>query len=290
MHLGAHKTASTHLQASLNAASVDLAEAGVRFYGPDYLRKSGRTLPGMFGLTEAAPRRAAPDQMRFLAKEGCRIVFSEENFWGPLTEGNGRIPLPLYPRADDRVAAFAKAVAPVPVDLFIAIRDPASFVTSAYSQVMMSGHIEPFRAFRAANPFRRIGWAELIGRMSKQSGIRSLTVWRYEDYAAVFDQIIGRMVGRQAAASVAPLARYAHRSLSAVAVKATLAARGTGKGRELALSARARFPVAPDGSGRFDPYSAEDRAASARLYAAQIAKIAAMPGVTLLGRPDTPGN
>jgi len=190
LHIGAHKTASTHLQASLNAAALDLAAAGVRFYGPDYLRKQGRTLPQMFGLAEAEARRPAPDQARFLAKDGHRIVLSEENFCGPLHDGRGQMAIPLYPLAEARVGALVHALNPLPVDLFVAIRDPARFVTSAYSQMLMGGHVMPFRAFRAANPFRRIGWAALIGRLRAVPGLRSLTVWQYEDYSATFGQIV----------------------------------------------------------------------------------------------------
>jgi len=286
LHIGAHKTASTHLQASLNAAALDLAAAGVRFYGPDYLRKQGRTLPQMFGLAEAEARRPAPDQARFLAKDGHRIVLSEENFCGPLHDGRGQMAIPLYPLAEARVGALVHALNPLPVDLFVAIRDPARFVTSAYSQMLMGGHVMPFRAFRAANPFRRIGWAALIGRLRAVPGLRSLTVWQYEDYSATFGQIVSGLVGADAAAVVAPQARHAHRSLSARAVRATLASHKAGDAGDLALIARNRFPASSDGSDRFDPFSPDDHAASERLYAAQVAKIAAMPGVTLLSPPN----
>jgi hypothetical protein len=287
LHIGAHKTASTHLQGSLNAAALDLADCGVRFYGPDYLRIEGRSLPAMFGLAQnSAPRRPPAQQLNFLAKDGHRVLFSEENFCGLLHDGAGGMPIPLYPMAEERLLRLVDVLAPVPVDAFIAIRSPARFVTSAYSQTLMGGHVMPFRAFRAANPFRRIGWAAYVERLRAVAGLRGLTVWRYEDYAQVFDQIVSALAGEVAAAMVQPRPKPAHRSLSARAVKFVLSRRKAGDAGDLALIARNRFPASSDGSDRFDPFSPDDHAASERLYAAQVAKIAAMPGVTLLSPPN----
>ena len=58
VHLGAHKTATTHLQHSLGRARADLRRHGVAYFGPDLLRGRLR-LPQL-----AAAKPAQPDALR----------------------------------------------------------------------------------------------------------------------------------------------------------------------------------------------------------------------------------
>ena len=159
LHIGAHKTASSHLQNVLYRNREMLSDEGVRVYGPGYLRIQGRNLAAMFGLSwseSPPPRRKPHDQLKFLAKGRARLVFTEENFVGQLVDTNGRTTLPLYPSGPARVAEIVEKWAPVETQLFVAIRNPASFMASAYSQALFGGaNIGP-RTFRARNDWRQV--------------------------------------------------------------------------------------------------------------------------------------
>ena len=50
LHVGAHKTATTHLQNSLADAAMALAAVGVMFYGPRDFRWGKPTLQTRFGI------------------------------------------------------------------------------------------------------------------------------------------------------------------------------------------------------------------------------------------------
>jgi len=109
LHLGAHKTASTHLQHALKAHEEQLIDAGVRFYGPQYLRERDRSIPQMFGVgTAATTGRSAPLQLEFLAKDADRVILSEENFLGKLFDERGVVGEQLYPLADMRINGLSQ--------------------------------------------------------------------------------------------------------------------------------------------------------------------------------------
>ncbi|MEL6685770.1 MAG: hypothetical protein AAFQ00_10775, partial [Pseudomonadota bacterium] len=103
-HIGAHKTATSHLQRSLLRAGDALAAAGVRYYGPDYFRLPGHSIQALFGFRPGTKgggaMRPAAEQLALLQQDGHRIVLSEENFIGPLNQPHGRGMRHRYKSAD----------------------------------------------------------------------------------------------------------------------------------------------------------------------------------------------
>lgn len=284
LHLGAHKTASTHLQRSIGAA--DLPDA-VRFVGPQGLRGKGRSLPERFGFP-LDPKRQPPSPvdparaLAQLAQGAARLVLSEESFAGKLQTGWGRIPNPLYHAAPDRVARLVKALQSAGVahiDLCLAIRDPATFLTSAYSQVLHGRRMIAADKFRAKNPFELIDWHDYVTRLRGVPGISSLTIWRYEDHAAVFDKITQALVGQ----AVAPLPEVVQPRMSQAAMDAAMLAKEFGVGG-VARDAALALPITPQNPA-FTLYDSYAQLRSDAFYAAQCAAIAAERGVTFLHAP-----
>jgi len=270
LHVGAHKTATTHLQTSIAASQRALAEHGVQFYGPTVLRADGLSL--LSRLDEAS---VSDD----LVQGADRLVISEENFMGTLHVREGAIPKPLYRFGQDRVAQLAKKLAPNGLELFLALRDPADFLGSAYSQVLMGGTVMPFEAFRAANPLDKVDWLYLVRRLSKVAGVKQITIWRYEDYLPLFDQICADMLG--VAGVVKPVPKRVHQGLSGLAVETMIKWHLAGETGPLALLARDTHPISPDVPA-FNGFDDADRAASAAKYDHQIAQIEAIPNVRFL--------
>jgi hypothetical protein len=66
----AHKAVTTHLQRSLLAQQQALSEAGIRYYGPDKLRRPNKGLGDIFGLdvyvNSRKPTRSGADQADFM--------------------------------------------------------------------------------------------------------------------------------------------------------------------------------------------------------------------------------
>ncbi len=286
-HVGAHKTATTHLQKTIRRVLDPLAEEGVRFYGPENFRMPGRTIPALFGFQagkdKPLPKRLPNEQLALMAKDAQRIVFSEENFIGPLNSPNGLGLKRRYKPAGERLGAFAAAIGQE-IDVFLAIRRPTGFMNSAYCQMLLGGQVRPLGEYLRRNPLSGVDWVDLVARIRATPGVGQCIVWRYEDYRPLFEQITALMLGEAAAKLVPTVDRPINAGLSAAAVAEILHREGTGDMRDIAKETRVLLPVA-DGYPPFDAFSAEDHAISDQRYMDQVRTIAQMPGVTLL-RPS----
>lgn len=284
LHIGVHKTATTHLQFSLGNSHEALLACGVRYYGPDYLRQRSRSIDQMFGLDQSGKaRRSTTEQIAFLAKGDRRILFSEENTSGLLFDSQGDVLVPPYADCAGNVARLAERLdsAGVALDIYVALRSPASFLTSCYSQALMARNFRPPAEYVAHNRPSALDWTALVAALAALPHKRSLHVWRYEDYKEIFPQIVVAMAGPEAGAVVSPVDGVVHQGLSARALDALLEARDTGSGWLTPLRARRLHPVGPD-SPPFVLYGPEEIRRDEARYAAQIASIAAMPGVSMI--------
>jgi hypothetical protein len=287
LHIGAHKTGSSHLQKVIYENRVMLSDAGIRCYGPGFLRKRGCNLAAMFGMSWSKgplPNRTPHEQLAYLAKGNNRLVFSEENFVETLSDKNGRVSLPIYPLAIERVTELVAAWAPIKPQLFLAVRNPATFLASAYSQVLFgSVYIEP-RQYRARNDWRKIDWADYITKLRTITGVSDIYVWRQEDYDLTHRLILRRMLRWQAGGRIETIKGRVHQSLSAHAVRQTLAWAQDGETGHLAAKSRKLFPISADNKA-FGLYAAETLVRAGQVYDAQMAQIEAMDGVTVLQPP-----
>jgi len=263
-----------------------LADEGIRVYGPGYLRQKGRSLDAMFNLSwseSPRPRRTRLEQLRFLAKGYKRLVFTEENFVGVLTDKQGRVTLPLYPIGAERVAELVRAWAPLQPQLFVAVRNPASFMASAYSQALYGGAYVGPRTFRARNDWRKVNWASYIQELRDIPGVGTIFVWRQEDYEASQRLILRRLLRWRVGGKVAISNERLHEGLSAAAVRQTLAWVAEGRDGDLARDARAAFPI-NDENKRFDLYAASTIQDATQLYAEQMARIEVLEDVRVLSK------
>ena len=296
LHLGAHKTATTHLQHSIHAARRQLDGAGVRFFGPPALRQPGTRIEARFDLPfnprkSVADHRPAREVLAEMMDGGTRLVLSEENFIGSLFDRRypgpfHSLPVPLYPDAALRLAALAARVAPDRgLDLCLGIRDPAGFLNSAYGLVLQAGSGVDMDGFKRRNPLFDIDWVHLVRRLRQAEGVGRVTVWRHEDYRPMFDRVVAALVG-EGVGPIRPVARVVNPGLSTKAVAVALECRATGASGPVVQQARDSFPVGSENPPH-DGFDAEEHALSAEFYAAQVAELAQMDGVTLL-RPDGP--
>ena len=277
LHLGAHKTASTHLQQSI-AAAGDLP--GVAFWGPPELRLPGASIAARFALAEGASEAKTRAMLLAMAKGQPRLVLSDENFAGGLQTGWGRIPMPPYPKAQNRLAALAAMIARAggpQIDVCLGIRDPAQFLTSAYSQILHGKRVVFPQKYLDKNPLNGVDWADYVARLRAVQGVGSLTVWRHEDYGAAFSQICRILVGDP---NVAAAPGRSQRRLSQRALDAVLLAKEIDMPNMVAEAAQ-EYPLS-DVDRPFTLYSSDEMTLSQDLYAAQCKAIATMPQVTFL--------
>ncbi|MCA1774695.1 MAG: hypothetical protein LC676_03540 [Loktanella sp.] len=280
-HIGAHKTATTHLQRSIGNHRESLRDRGVAFFGPRDLRDAHPTLGQRFGIAPNAGRQVTPLQAmaeRDKMLDGAsRLVLSEENFIGGINNKWGRMSVPLYRNAQARLTDLTTKIAPQGMTLALGVRHPAALASSAYVQHLMAGGRTGLRRLQPHLDVMAIDWVDLLQRLSGVAGVSRLYVWRHEDYDRVFDQITRLLLG-DAAEGIDPVEGRVHMGLSHAAVahiNANL------REPDIVATARARFPIC-DTHPPFSIFGAAEIEKGGRLYDAQVQRIADLPKITLL--------
>ncbi|WP_371158423.1 hypothetical protein [Jannaschia sp. 2305UL9-9] len=210
IHLGAHKTATTHLQDALSARKDALQGDGV-FYLPHAearpllqfrdvplspLMRLRRRLAGetwwpdrAFGSARHA-RACATELVSVIgarAETAHRVVLSEENLLGRLRS----VFTGDYFAGSPRLNLLGDLATRVPVHLYLAVRPLDTFLPSAYAQALRTlpadrlNFPETVARVQAHPP----SWADLAQAICDRVPRAHLTIWEYGAYAAHGDAI-----------------------------------------------------------------------------------------------------
>jgi hypothetical protein len=287
IHIGAHKTATTHLQRTLLAARGQLLERGIDYLPLPALRKSGfadsvRRMadipPWVLGMGAPFVRRYIRLRLAPLRQGPSRVLMSEENLLG--RSGDALRP-ELYAGAERIGAVLSKLRGTADVAIFLTVRSPETFLPSAYAQHLRaapppSGGFDAIRSRVVADP---PSWYDLVTRLLAAGPKLPLRVWRYEDYAANREAILRELCGCDPG-TVPEIPTPAHtRSPGAAAIR-----RVEALPRDLPRKTwRERVSEIFDSAGpdepRFHPFSEREAELLRASYARDIARIEAL-------RPD----
>lgn len=291
VHIGAHKTASTHLQMAMRRAGERLKGRGVAYFGPGALRRHGLGVPEYLSAGSEDPDHAERIRTGLARRpdQPCdRLVLSDENLLGNAHNVELIHTARLYPRGPARLARLAPLLPAGQVVLALAIRNPAAFLVSAYAQRLMSGRLQTYSDYTQGLDPARLSWADLIERVQAALPGAACHVWRYEDYPANAPEVLRILLG-EAAPVARPVPGIAHPGLSARAHAAlmaeapALAARGEEAIRERVGALRETWPKDARNPG-LQPHDPATLARAAASYAADYARIGALPGVHTLWR------
>jgi hypothetical protein len=137
LHVGVHKTATTHMQASLRLSRARLNAAGVSYWDPKTLRAGGSDVADHMRLAEG---RFASGVQQMLDGHD-RLLISEENMLRlPCKMGEGPSSV-LYERGHQLIAQMGQGALEQQVDVAISLRDYAGYFRSLYTQTLMGGGI-----------------------------------------------------------------------------------------------------------------------------------------------------
>lgn len=288
IHLGAHKTATTHAQNTLTAIRPRLVARGVDPIPLPAVRAAGLAnalterrvatrLPLLRGLVAKrllseilAPLRAGPET----------VVLSEEKLIGAPRKVFSE---PFYPMIEHIVPTLATLGGRAEVTLFLSIRSFDAQLASTYAQELRV--LPPpeggFDAIRARVVARPPSWFELARRIRKAAPGAPLRIWRQEDYRDHGRAILSGLVGCDTGALPDLPDPVRTRSPSLEAIRAAEALP-----RDLASDKRRRlvdeiFASAGPGT-RFRPFSAAETAMFRAAYEADVARINALdPGIMM---------
>ncbi|MGA0617701.1 hypothetical protein [Paracoccus sp. KR1-242] len=284
IHLGAHKTASTHLQYSLRQVRDRLAQAGLFYADPGTLRD---VLPLSQALArgEGCPAELSCRRQFQAAREGfADLLISEENILG----GTHRSKIysqrgTLYPRAPHRLRRVIDMAGGGPATLYLALRDPAGFHVSAFALQLSEGNEIELDAYMGGRDPARAPWSGLVKRLKQVEGVGRIVVWRYEDYAALRPELLARLLPEGMAGSV-PEPEPRNVSITQPGYDwfvAQAMADNQADLRDLFRQARQKFPRRK-GHPRLRLLDEAAHERSAGCYRAEIEALARMPGVELL--------
>lgn len=186
LHLGAHKTATTHLQLTLNIVRHQLKAKGTDYIPLGELRDATDPVLKQERYFRAMKFRRA---LRPLLNGSRSVILSEENFLGYPYQGCS---FPPYQGAGERLDVIRKLGGDFVV--FLSVRHPAQFAASIYAEAMRHDpnkvSLEGVRRdwLDGGSP-----WLALLETIAAR--FPDVRVWRYEDYrehrAAITEAVTG---------------------------------------------------------------------------------------------------
>lgn len=188
LHTGAHFTEEERLMKCLLRNKGDFSKRGVSVPGPSQYRRLLRdTLNALRGRQ---PTPEARDILLDDILEGTRperAILSNAHFFGaPRACVRQGI---LYPNAAERLGQFETIFAQDTVELFLALRNPATFLPAVFDHspkeeiTEFIGDVDP----------RSILWSDLISDLRARVPNVQITCWCNEDAPLIWAQIIREM-------------------------------------------------------------------------------------------------
>ena len=280
IHAGAHKTASTHLQNRVLENENLVVKSGCSYLGPEKIRDQFGT------LWRALGRSDTPDEQKrklaALAAGQPRLVISEENIIGGFKDlMNGPNRAILYPIAVERLARLAQLVAPNPLHIAMAVREPSSYYVSVYNQLLLSGRFQTWERFSKGLDPTAVKWSDILRPIAEIPGVAAVSIWRYEDYHRLLPQILNTLLGQPRPDIPLHMEKRMHEGLSERAVQACCTWHAAGYGGRLGAVAREDFPVS-DAYPKFSPWPEALMRESRAAYGRDIEALGRAGNITVL--------
>lgn len=194
LHIGAHRTGSTAFQRILAKNAGVLARDGTVVWGPDELRPRRHFyLPVKDDFEPGAQAAFARDLAGVRAD---RLVISEENMLG-----NMRLNLldrAFYPDVLRRMAAYGGLIGLAPRRIGLAIRDYASYWSSAYLYTLPRHRLPEFGALKPDILRLTRGWLDILHELRGLFPTAEIMVWPLEAVKDRMRDMVARFLDRPA--------------------------------------------------------------------------------------------
>lgn len=256
LHIGAHRTGTTSLQAYIRSHLGRLRDSGIAFWGPLRTRKGLFTgIQHTPGLGVQAARRARGRillQMDKAARSGVQtLVISDENMMGSVRMNmrKGR----LYPDVGERLSRYMCAFDGRVDKVVMSVRGLDTYWASAIAYGVARGHALPDADFTASIAMHTRTWRDVVGDVACAVPHAAIEVIPFEVSAGHPDKYLAACTGQPA--PDAHTAEWLNRAPSAAQLRALLVERGEDAN------------AVPQMQGRWTPFDAQARAALREAYA-----------------------
>ncbi|MDP5220316.1 hypothetical protein Q5Y75_24295 [Ruegeria sp. 2205SS24-7] len=187
---GAHSTEHERLLKCLQGNADGFAQRGVVIPPPRRYRPHLKTALEMMENAEPAPDiRSRLVETLLSGGEKDRVLLSNTHFFGTQREAFGDDC--FYPLAPQRAANLRRMFAEDQMEIFMAIRNPASFLPAA----MVNSSKSRISGLMKKLDLAELRWSELFERMHAAVPDVTITVWCNEDSPLIWSQILREMAG-----------------------------------------------------------------------------------------------
>ncbi|MEQ8897681.1 MAG: glycosyltransferase family 2 protein [Roseovarius sp.] len=286
LHGGFHKTATTYIQKLLEDNEAWLGGQSVYVVPHQKLRKHV-TFPSQLDafrqLKISRRTKFSEEELQGfadaffaepLALRPKRMILSDENLPGLpghcVTSGG------LYQYRKTFFRSFAKRI-PLPVtDAFFAVRNYADFFASSYVEYLRAATATTSGKMITPEEMRRNvlaslpTWQAVLADFAEAFPETRVHVWRFEDFRALRDEVLGLFCGEgvdvrrlKDMEDAKPRPTASRRAVEELVLISEL--EGAGAMSERARAVQEQFPLNEE-NGKFDPWSAAERAHLNGLY------------------------
>lgn len=189
LHAGAHNTDDGRLARCLLKNRDDFFKRGVAVPRPNSYRRLIRDVLQAMDHGPLAPdaRDTLLEEILDGADHPDRILFSNEHFFSvPRFAVNKGV---LYPGGERKLANFCNIFSGDQVDLFLAIRNPATFFPAVFAQTPTTDFLD----FMGGADPRHVHWSELITRLQNAAPQVHIHVWCNEDTPLIWAHLVREM-------------------------------------------------------------------------------------------------
>lgn len=206
VHIGAHKTATTHLQYTLDEAAPAIRALGGNFLSCSPVRKIMNSLvPGRRGrVAQAIPalsplllrseKRKLLEYLRAQMSVSGSLILSDEQFLGKLKHciSAGT----LYPDLS-KMAILSLLSTVAPLTIFVSIRSLDGYIPSGYATALKHKQHSRRDLERFTSDLRSQSrhWTTLVSRVQKIAPNARIFVWNYDEYQANWQYFMRTLLG-----------------------------------------------------------------------------------------------
>ena len=283
LHLGAHKTASTHFNRTLRRNKPLTQKNNIAVPKKDAIR--ALVTRRLMDMSMETARALQDDVLADLLDGQDTMFLSDENILG--TSVHLFSENQMYHTAAWRVKRATQILGQDGVELMLAVRNPADFLVSAYGETIRSYGYVAFRDYLDGTPVAELSWTKLVRRLMRASGGRPMTVWTYENYHDTLPQLMNMVLGQPMTNPVdyTPIDEIVRPGLSQRAIDEIQHACEveTADTEQISFEDIVKaYPKSADCPAP-DPWTAGERMVIDTMYRRDLRKIANMDGVTFLG-------
>ena len=189
LHAGAHVTDEDRLIACLLQNADMLAEHGTAVPAPESYRKVLRDAVGSARQEGVSAEALHAVKTGLPPADGAdRLVLSNFGFFGTFKMAVKRV---FYPAAVPRLEAMCQLFPDNQIELFFAIRNPATMMPALLEKTNFNSIEDIFRGY---DPTGFI-WSELFMRIREQFPEIPITVWCNEDTPLIWGEVVREMAG-----------------------------------------------------------------------------------------------